>query len=421
MKVLVIGAGGREHALCWKLKESKSVSELYCAPGNAGIARVAENIAIPVDAVEALCSFAVEKSIDLTIVGPEYPLTLGIVDHFEEKGLKIFGPNRQAARLEGSKAYAKEIMDKAGVPTASYREFLDLNPAVEYVKATGAPIVVKADGLAAGKGVYVCATVEEAQTALNELFNQDGFEKVVIEEYLEGIEASFIALVSGDTIIPLASSHDYKRIFDGDGGPNTGGMGTVSPSPRISAAQEVWALENVMRPVVHALKEDGIFYRGFLYAGLMISPDGAIKVLEFNARMGDPEGQVILRRMQGDLAELLESLSGQDAVDVVGSSRLQWCADSAVCVVQASEGYPASSSRGDVITGIEAAEALEGCVVFHAGTGVDSNGNLVTAGGRVFNITALGPDVNQARTKAYEATGKIQFRGMQFRSDIAAL
>lgn len=418
MKILVVGNGGREHAVCWKLSQSEQVEALYCAPGNPGTAEVAENLPIPVDALSDLVTVAKEKQIDLTIVGPEYPLTLGIVDEFERAGLKIFGPSKEAARIEGSKAFAKEVMESCGVPTAAYRNFDNVTQALEYVDQIGAPLVVKADGLAAGKGVVVCHEVKEAREAVRHWLDEPGA-RVVIEEFLEGVEASFIAAVYGDVILPLASSHDYKRISDGDQGPNTGGMGTVSPTPRLSASQEAEVVEQIMRPVVAELFRRGSPFCGFLYAGLMIDADGNTKVLEFNARLGDPETQVIMRRMDCDFAEVLLKLVNGDFTEAE-FAKVRWKDAASVCVVLASEGYPESPRKGDDITGLEQAAALEDIVVFHAGTAVDSKGSLVTAGGRVLNVTSLGRDIAEARTRAYEAAAEIQFSGAQLRRDIAA-
>jgi phosphoribosylamine--glycine ligase len=419
MNILVIGSGGREHALAWKLSESKQVKALYCAPGNPGMASVAENIGLEVDDIEGLLSFALEKEIDLTVVGPEYPLTLGIVDAFRKEGLRVFGPTKEAARIEGSKAFAKEVMLKAGIPTAAYGELSSKSAALDYLSANPGPIVVKIDGLAAGKGVYVCPSQEEAIGAVEEIYSEDEHARVVIEEFLPGKEASYIVAVSGTNIIPMASSHDYKRIYNNDEGPNTGGMGTVSPTPNLTAAQELWALENVMRPAITALESMGIRYSGFLYAGLMIAPSGEIKVLEFNARMGDPEGQVILRRMNGDLAELLYAMSNPDMDESV-STENSWDPRSAVCVVLASDGYPKSPRKGDEIVGIDQVDGQNSCIVFHAGTSLSSTGNIQTAGGRVLNVTCLGSDTEEAREKVYSAIHQIEFRGMQFRTDIAA-
>ncbi|MDC0357421.1 phosphoribosylamine--glycine ligase [Oligoflexia bacterium] len=416
MRVLVIGSGGREHTICWKLKQSPKVSEVYCAPGNPGIASIAENIAIKVDDIEELVQFAQSKKIDLTVVGPEYPLTLGIVDAFHKSGLRVFGPTQAAARLEGSKYFAKEVMERAGIPTAGYKVFSDQQAAVAWVDEVGAPIVIKDDGLAAGKGVFVCQSVAEAKSALQKLFSGPEPSQVIVEDCLEGKEASFIAVTDGETVVRLAASHDYKRIRDNDAGPNTGGMGTVSPTPHLTPEQEQWVMDSVMLPTVREMKRSGMPYCGFLYAGMLMDKTKGLQVLEFNARLGDPETQVILRRMKGDFFELLYSLSASGEQNTVAP--VAWDSRAAVCVVVAAEGYPENVKKGDAIGGIKDAEQISDCIVFHAGTSVDSSGRLVTAGGRVLNVTALGRDVEEAREKAYQAVEQIQFRGKQHRSDI---
>jgi phosphoribosylamine--glycine ligase len=417
MKVLIVGSGGREHAIAWKMSQSEKVTEIYCAPGNPGTARLGENIAIAVDALEDVKAFALEKDVDLVVIGPEYPLTLGMADLLREAGLRVFGPGKTAATLEGSKSFSKEIMDKAGVLTAKYESFTEEERALAYVRAQGAPIVLKADGLAAGKGVFVCQTLEEAEEGLSALFGDFEAKRIVVEEFLEGKEVSYIVATNGTEIIPLAASHDYKRIFDNDGGPNTGGMGTVSPTPNLSKGEEYGVLKSVMRPVVEAMAANGTPYQGFLYAGLMIAPDRSVKVLEFNARLGDPETQVILRRMESDLFELLYALSDPQGIE---APEQRWADNAAVCVVLASKGYPETSSKGDVIDGIEAAEEINSACVFHAGTAINSDGHLVTGGGRVLNVTAMGATVGEAREMAYRAAEKISFEGLQKRSDIAA-
>lgn len=416
MKVLVIGSGGREHAIVWKLKQSPRVEEIYCAPGNPGTAALAENIPLAVDDLNGIKKFAVDTAIDLVIIGPEYPLTLGLVDVLKAAGIRVFGPSQAAAALEGSKSFAKEIMVAAGVPTAAYATFSDRAEARAYIDTHATPLVIKVDGLAAGKGVFICHSTDEAVSALDEVFDTFNAAQVVIEEFLTGKEASFIVATNGQDIVPLAASHDYKRIFDNDSGPNTGGMGTVSPTPNLSRVEEARVLDSIMRPVILEMANRGIPYEGFLYAGLMIAPDGAIKVLEFNARLGDPETQVILRRMDSDLFELLYALSSGAEVEI---PQQIWSPAAAVCVVLASSGYPASSSTGDSISGIEQAEGIGSACVFHAGTSVNATGELVTGGGRVLNVTALGATVGEAREMAYRAADKIQFSGMQFRKDIA--
>jgi phosphoribosylamine---glycine ligase len=417
MKLLVVGQGGREHALCWKLSQSPQVSKLYCAPGNPGIGRIAENVAIAVDDLEALVEFARSKAIDLTVVGPEYPLSLGLVDCFAAAGLRIFGPSRKAAQLESSKDFAKRVMNSAKVPTARHCTFEDRESALRYVRETGAPLVIKADGLAAGKGVFVCQDLGQAEEALAQVYRELGQSTVVVEECLSGKEASFIVAAAGKIVVPLAASHDYKRIRDFDEGPNTGGMGAVSPTSHLTAQEEAWVVDHVIHPVLSEMERQGAPFCGFLYAGLMIGAAREIKVLEFNVRLGDPETQVILRRMRGDLCELLCHLSDKPANAVV--PRAHWSDESAVCVVMASAGYPESSSNGDVISGLEDVSSMKDVEVFHAGTAINSEGKLVTNGGRVLNITACGKDLSDARRKAYRAAEVIQFRGRQFRRDIA--
>lgn len=412
MKVLVIGGGAREHAICWKISQSDRLSKLYAAPGNPGMAEFAECLPIKDSDISALKDFALQEKIDLTIVGPELPLSLGIVDSFENAGLKIFGPSQAAARIEGSKSFAKEIMTAAIVPTADYQEFTELAALKDYLNSNVRPIVLKADGLAAGKGVFVCQSQAEALDAADKLFNEFQAKKVVAEEFLKGVEASFIVAVDGRRIVPMASSHDYKPIFDDNLGPNTGGMGTVSPTPRLTQAQEDEVLVQVIVPVVKELEKRGIYYRGFLYAGLMIAEDGTINILEFNARLGDPETQVILRRMDSDFLDLLDILTNGKELP-----NMKWHDHSAVCVVMASHGYPEKVRTGDTIQGLEQVKSQQDIAVFHAGTG-SQNDQLVTAGGRVLSVTAIGSDLTLARQKAYQALSGITFDGAQYRKDI---
>ena len=415
MKVLIIGSGGREHAIAWKIKQSDQLTELFVAPGNPGIAAIAECVDIKVDKIDQLLEFAQSKEIDFTIVGPELPLTLGIVDRFQEAGLKVFGPTKAAAELEGSKSFAKEIMQSAAVPTADYQELTSLPDLLEYLKQNPAPIVLKADGLAAGKGVFVCLSDEDAEAAARKLFQDFEAEKVVAEQYLTGVEASFIVATDGENVYSLASSHDYKRINDGDQGPNTGGMGTVSPTPRLSEAQEAVVVDTVIKPVLAEMKKRGSTYQGFLYAGLMISEQGKVNVIEFNARLGDPETQVIMARMQSDfLSFLMDIESGSESV------QSDWSNESAVCVVLAAEGYPVNVVKGDEITGINLAEQMPGTIVFQAGTGMQ-DGKLVTAGGRVLAAVSTGATLEQAIQNTYRASDCIQFRGQQKRRDIGSL
>ncbi len=412
MKVLVIGSGGREHALCWKLRQSPLLKALYCAPGNPGIEQVAQCVPIKVDNIQALVDFAKSEAIDFTIVGPELPLSKGVVDLFRREKMLIFGPSQKAAQLESSKEFAKEVMVAAGVPTARYATVNDAASAKKYFSEHGVPVVFKADGLASGKGVFVCHTNEEASSAMSALFTQLKADRVVIEQFLEGIEVSYIVATNGKEIVPFAPSHDYKRIFDADKGPNTGGMGSVCPTPRLTDAQGAWVVEKVMRPVICEMERRGIPFSGFLYAGLMISPKGEISVLEFNARFGDPECQSIMRRLDSDLLELLLALAqGRNPAPIRFNS------NAAVCLVAASAGYPDAPELGDEITGIAQSQLISNTVVFHAGTSGDG-GSLKTAGGRVLSITATGSDIAAARSAAYKASDLIQFRGKQVRRDI---
>ncbi|MEO2066121.1 MAG: phosphoribosylamine--glycine ligase [Desulfurobacteriaceae bacterium] len=415
MKVLVVGSGGREHALAWKLAQSGKVSKVYGAPGNPGIAQIGQCIDIPVTEIKALADFAEKEGIDLTVVGPEAPLVAGIVNEFESRGLKIFGPSKQAARLEGSKAFAKEMMKKYGVPTADFKVFSDPEEAKRYVKEKGAPIVVKADGLAAGKGVVVAKSVEEAIEAIEKIMVEKVFgsagDKVVIEDCLFGEEASYLVITDGERFIPLATAQDHKAVFDGDKGPNTGGMGAYSPAPVLSEELEREVQERVIKPILEGMRKEGHPFKGVLYAGLMVTDEG-VKVLEFNVRFGDPEAQAILRRLDSDLFDVCMSVSEGKLVD-----ELKWKPETSICVVLASKGYPGKYEKGKVITGIEEAEKIPTVVVFHAGTKIE-NGKLVTNGGRVLNVTALGKDIFEARERVYRAVEKIHFEGMHYRKDI---
>jgi phosphoribosylamine--glycine ligase len=416
MKVLVVGGGGREHALVWKLAQSPKVDKIFAAPGNAGTAALATNLEIGAEDVQALLDFAVKESIDLTVVGPEAPLVLGIVDKFKAKGLRVFGPSGQAAQLEGSKSYSKQAMDRFGVPTAAYGEFTDPEKARAYIRKVGAPIVVKADGLAAGKGVIVAQTLQEALDAVDLIMVDKEFsdagDMLVVEEFLDGEEASFLAFCDGKTVVPMDSSQDHKPALDGDKGPNTGGMGAYSPAPVVTDKLFNEAMDNVMRPMVEGMAAEGNPYTGILYAGLMIK-DGQIKVLEFNCRFGDPECQPILMRMKGDLVDVLEAcINGE--LDQVS---LEWDPRATVCVVMASEGYPASYPKGVEISGLEEAAKLDDVVVFHAGTKMDGD-KVVTSGGRVLGVTALGDGVAAAIDKAYEAVKIVGWPGAHYRTDI---
>ena len=416
MKILVIGSGGREHALVWKIAQSPLVDKVYCAPGNPGIGRIAENVPIAVDDLPGLLSFAKQEGIGLTVVGPELPLSLGLVDLFEEYGLKVFGARRNAALIEASKAFAKEIMHKYDVPTAAYEVFTEVEPAIAFIDRLGAPIVVKADGLAAGKGVVVAQTRDEAVAAVQEMLSGNAFgdagSRVVIEEFLRGEEASFLAFTDGRNIIPLASAQDHKAVFDGDKGPNTGGMGAYSPAPVVTPAIHEKAMVEVMRRTVDGMAAEGRPYRGVLYAGLMIDGD-SVKTLEFNARFGDPECQPLLMRMKSDIVPVLLAIAGGDLSGV----SIEWHDKAAVCVVMAAPGYPGDYRKGDAITGLDAAAAISDLFVFHAGT-AERDGQFVTNGGRVLGVTALGDTVQEAIDRAYQGVAAIRWDGVQFRRDI---
>jgi phosphoribosylamine---glycine ligase len=418
MKVLVVGSGGREHALVWKIAQSPKVTKIYAAPGNAGMAQLAECVPVKSDDIPGLAAFAKSKNIDLTIVGPEGPLSLGIVDEFSKEGLRAFGPSGKAAEIEASKRFSKDLMKKHNIPTAEYGVFTDKAAAEAYVREKGAPIVVKADGLAAGKGVVVAETVEEALKALDLIMTDKAFgaagDRVVIEECLKGEEASFMAFSDGKTVVPMASSQDHKRVFDADKGPNTGGMGAYSPAPVVTKKLERKVMDTIMIPTVQAMEKEGRLFKGVLYAGLMINGEDA-KVLEFNARFGDPETQPIMARLDTDLIEIIEAILAGSLAKI----DIKWKADSAVCIVMASGGYPGSYAKGKVITGLDKAAERSGVVVFHAGTAL-RNGEVVTDGGRVLGVTGLGPVVAAAIDSAYAGVREISFEGAHFRRDIGA-
>jgi phosphoribosylamine--glycine ligase len=418
MNVLVVGSGGREHALVWKIAQSPLVKRVFCAPGNPGTADIATNVPVAVDDLPGLLALARREEIALTVVGPELPLSLGIVDLFEEYGFKVFGPRRNAALIEGSKAFSKDLMKKYDIPTAFYEVFTEVGAAEAYIEEHGAPIVVKADGLAAGKGVIVAQTKEEAIAAVREMLSGNAFgdagSRVVVEEFLRGEEASFLAFTDGKNIIPLASAQDHKAVFDGDQGPNTGGMGAYSPAPVVTPAIHETAMAQVMRRAVDGMAAEGRPYRGVLYAGLMIDGD-SVKSLEFNARFGDPECQPLLMRMASDIVPVLMGVADGD----IGGMELQWHDQAAVCVVMASGGYPGDYRKGDVISGLEAAAALEDLVVFHAGT-ASRDGQVVTSGGRVLGVTARGTTVAAAIGRAYEGVSAISWDGAHYRRDIGA-
>lgn len=416
MRVLVVGGGGREHSLVWKLRQSPRVSQLYAAPGNAGIAELAECVDISASEVRLLADFAAKQAIELTVVGPELPLTLGIVDEFEGRGLRIFGATRQAATLEGSKVFAKRLMRKHKIPTGFFQTFYRAEDAKRYIQDVGAPIVVKADGLAAGKGAVVCATVHDALDTVKRIMEDrvfgDAGARVVVEEFLTGEEASFLAFTDGETVVPMASAQDHKAVFDDDKGPNTGGMGAYSPAPVVTEAVHAKIMDQIMIPTVKAMAADGSPYRGVLYAGLMIK-DGEPKVLEFNVRLGDPETQPLFMRMESDLLPVLEAVVDQRLHEV----EIRWRPEPAVCVVMAANGYPGAHDTGKPIKGLGTVARLKDVMVFHAAT-ARVEGKIVTNGGRVLGVTALGKDISDAIDRAYRAVEKIHWDGAHYRTDI---
>ena len=416
MKILVIGGGGREHALAWKIAQSSHVDRIFVAPGNGGTAKIAENVPIKADDVEALLEFARKEAIDLTVVGPELPLSLGIVDRFEKEGLKIFGPPKDAALLEASKAFSKAFMERHSIPTARYREFADPDEAKAYIEEAEGGVVVKADGLAAGKGAIVCPTKKEALDAVSLILEERAFgeagNKVVIEELLQGEEASFIVVTDGTHVVPFPSAQDHKPVYDGDRGPNTGGMGAYSPAPVVTDELKEEILKTIIEPAIRGMREEGRPYRGVLYAGLMITEDGP-KVLEFNARFGDPEAQPLMVRLKSDVVELmLASIEGR-----LHTVEPEWDERCALCVVMASGGYPDSYQKGFPIEGLEEADALEDVFVFHSGTAI-KDGRCVTAGGRVLSVTALGTTIEDAKQRCYRAVELIRWEGVHYRKDI---
>ncbi len=419
MNVLIIGSGGREHALAWKAAQNPSVETVYVAPGNAGTATEAglENVAIDVMDFEKLAAFAKDNNCGLTIVGPEAPLVEGVVDFFAEQGLRAFGPSKGAAQLEGSKAFTKDFLARHQIPTGAYENFTEVEPALAYLREKGAPIVVKADGLAAGKGVIVAETLEQAEEAVTDMLSGNAFGdagcRVVIEEFLEGEEASFIVMVDGKNVVAMATSQDHKRVGDGDSGPNTGGMGAYSPAPVVTAEIHQRIMDEVIYPTVNGMAAEGNDYTGFLYAGLMIDADGTPKVIEYNCRFGDPETQPIMLRMKSDMVELCEAaIDGQ-----LAGKTTKWDERCAVGVVLAAGGYPASYDKGDVISGLPTTETA-GEKVFHAGTAL-KDGDITTNGGRVLCATALGNSVTEAQARAYELTRQIDWKDVYFRNDIA--
>jgi phosphoribosylamine--glycine ligase len=418
MNILIIGSGGREHALAWKVAQSPRVVRVFVAPGNAGTAREAkcQNVAIKAEDVEGLLRFAQDNHVELTIVGPEAPLVLGVVDRFQSQGLRIFGPTQKGAQLEGSKAFAKDFLARHQIPTAAYGNFTDVVAAEAFIHRHGAPIVVKADGLAAGKGVIIAQTTDEACAAVRDMLAGNVFgeagHRVVVEEFLDGEEASFIVMADGEHVLPLATSQDHKRAGDGDTGPNTGGMGAYSPAPVVTPELHERVMREVIRPTIRGMKAEGVPYTGFLYAGLMIGRDGIPKVLEFNCRFGDPETQPVMLRLQSDLVALIEAaLDGElDAVEA------EWDARPALGVVMAAGGYPGSYNKGDVIDGLPVDDVAD-TKVFHAGTTL-YDGKVVTSGGRVLCVTALGHSVREAQRRAYDIVKLIRWDGAQYRTDI---
>jgi phosphoribosylamine---glycine ligase len=416
MKILVVGGGGREHALIWKIAQSPLVEKIYCAPGNPGIAELAECIDIAADKIAALCDFALDQEIDLTVVGPEVPLTLGIVDLFQTAGLEIFGPHKAAAQIEGSKSFSKNLMAKYRIPTAAYQTFTDRDQAVAYVRAQGAPIVIKADGLAAGKGVIVALTEAQAIAGIDEIMLDKVFgtagASVVIEEFMEGEEASFFAFTDGKHILPLASSQDHKRVNDDDQGPNTGGMGAYSPAPVVTTELHELIVETIVRPTIEGMASEGTPYRGILYVGLMIK-DGQPRVVEYNARFGDPEAQPLLMRMKSDIVPVLQACARGD----LRQTAIEWHDKAAVCVVMASGGYPGHFAKGLPISGLDAAAALGDVTVFHAGTKTIA-GAITNSGGRVLGVTGLGSTVAEAIDRAYQGVACISWQDAHYRKDI---
>lgn len=420
MKVLMIGGGGREHALAWKLAQSAQVEQVFVAPGNAGTATEAKltNVAIEATDLESLVAFARNEQISLTVVGPEAPLVEGVVDRFQAAGLAIFGPSQAAAQLEGSKSFTKDFLARHAIPSADYQTFTEVDPALAYLHKMGAPIVIKADGLAAGKGVIVALSEVEAEAAIRDMLEANAFgdagARVVIEEFLEGEEASFIVMVDGENVVPMATSQDHKRAYDGDTGPNTGGMGAYSPAPVVTPEVDARIMEQVILPTVRGMAAEGNSYTGFLYAGLMIDASGNPKVIEYNCRFGDPETQPIMLRLMSDLAELC--LAGAEGK--LAGRTCKWDARPAVGVVMAAGGYPGSYRKGDVIHGFAEAEQA-GCKVFHAGTAQNAQGEITTAGGRVLCVTALGNSVSEAQQQAYLGVDAIRWDGAEYRRDIA--
>lgn len=417
MDILLIGSGGREHALAWKLSQSKLVDKMYAVPGNPGIAEFAECVDFAVEDIPAIVQFSKDHHINLVVIGPEVPLTLGLVDALNDVGILAFGPNKEAAQLEGSKSFAKDLMKKYHIPTAAYEVFTQAAVAKEYITSQGLPLVIKADGLAAGKGVIIPETLEEAYAAIDEIMTDGAFgtagRQVVIEEFMVGQEASVLAFTDGEHIVPMIAAQDHKRIFDGDKGPNTGGMGAYAPAPIVTQEVQEKVQKLILEPMIKALLEEGIVYQGCLYAGLMIDPEGNPRVVEFNARFGDPETQVVLPLLESDLAEIMLAC----AQGALGRTEIKWSDNTAVGVVLVADGYPGKYEKGHEITGITKAQSV-GLQVFQAGTKLD-NGKLVTNGGRVLNVVAVAPDISSAKAKVYNNIELIDFQDKFYRKDIS--
>lgn len=417
MKILVVGSGGREHAIVWKLSQSPRVEKIYCAPGNAGISGLAECVDIGAEDLEKIRDFAVEKKIDMAVIGPEVPLSMGITDLLQEAGIRVFGPDRNCSQLEGSKAFTKAFLMRHNIPTAGYKEYTDEKELLDDIGIFGYPMVIKADGLAAGKGVIIAEDEEAARAGIEEIMGEKRFgsagDLVLVEECLTGVEASMLCFVDGNVIVPMESAQDYKRIFDGDKGPNTGGMGSYSPSLLFNSEVEAQIREQILEPTINGFKEDGLDFHGVLFIGLMLSEDGP-KVIEFNNRFGDPETQSVLMRLDTDLADIFDACIDGTLADL----EIKWSEKRAVTVVLASGGYPGDYEKGKVITGLE--DVDDDVVVFHAGTKYD-NGNIVTSGGRVLGVTATGATNDEARARAFENVKRISFEGAHFRNDIGRI